>query len=333
MLGVTDDILGDGFLARAIPLGGGARATLVHRPSRGATRGAILYVHGFSDYFFQRHVAEHFAERGFAFYAVDLRGYGRSLRDGELPNFVTDLAIHFEELDAAIDVVRGEDGHPRVVMLGHSTGGLIASLWAHHRRADDGIDALVLNSPWLELAEPWPLRTVGTSVIRGLGRIAPTFVVRAGLGPVYGHSIHAEHHGEWDFNLAWKPLNGFPVRAGWLRAIRHGHARLHRGLDVRVPVLVLRSTRSLLHGAQWSPRAMTADTVLDVRDMARYAPKIGSRVTVSVVDNGLHDLFLSAPTVRAEALSIVDKWLGELDSASDQDGGPRDHAEPTGRDH
>ncbi len=48
----------------------------------------------------------------------------------------------------------------------------------------------------------------------------------------------ADHEGEWDYNLAWKPLGGFAVRAGWLTAIRSAQARLHAGLDVEVPVLI-----------------------------------------------------------------------------------------------
>ncbi|MFT7838372.1 alpha/beta hydrolase [Saccharothrix sp. BKS2] len=306
------DVLGSGYEARGLPLGGDVGAVLVRRRAEPATRGAVLYVHGFADYFFQTHVAEHFTARGFDFYALDLRAYGRSLRPGQAANFVTDLTQHFEEVDAAVRVIREEDGHRRLVVIGHSTGGLITSLWAHERRDDDVLDALVLNSPWLDLAESWLLRTVGTAVVRGVGRIAPRLVLKPGLGPVYGHSIHRDHHGEWDFDVAWKPIEAFPVHAGWLRAVRRGHARLHRGLDVRVPVLVLRASRSHLRAKRWAPEAMTADTVLDVAHMRKWAPKIGRRVRVVTVENGMHDLFLSAGPVRERALAEVDGFLDAL---------------------
>ena len=311
---VERDALGDDYQVRQLPLGvGGAaapvHATLVRRRSEDPHRGALLYVHGFADYFFQSHLAEHFTERGFDFYAVDLRAYGRSLSPEQFPNFVTDLRLHFEELDAAVRVVRDEDGHRHLTVMGHSTGGLVTSLWANEHGTDGVLDALVLNSPWLDLAEPWFLRTVGTAVIRGVGRIAPKLVLRPGLGSVYGTSLHRDHEGEWDFNVAWKPLTGFPVRAGWLRAVRRGHAQVHRGLDVRVPVLVLHSARSLLHGKRWTPEAMTADTVLDVGQIARWAPRLGPDVTVVAVDGALHDVFLSAAPVRERALSEVDTWL------------------------
>src|SRR3954447_11520610 len=62
-------------------------ATLVRFPAGNAPRGPVLYVHGFSDYFFQRHMAERFTHECYAFYALDLRKHGRSLRGHQHPNF------------------------------------------------------------------------------------------------------------------------------------------------------------------------------------------------------------------------------------------------------
>jgi alpha-beta hydrolase superfamily lysophospholipase len=311
---VTADLLGDGFEIRILPLGDGADndlvASLVRFRAEDPVHGAVLYVHGFSDYFFQRHVAAHFAERGYDFYAIDLRGYGRSLRPSRAPNYVAAMSEHFEELDAAVELIRS-DGHQRPVVVGHSTGGLITTLWAHERRADPPLSALVLNSPWFDLAEPWLTRVVGTPLIDVVGRFAPRLVLREGLGGVYGQSIHRDHHGEWEYDPRWKPVTGFPVLAGWLRAVRRGHAALHRGLDVPVPVLVLHSGRSHLRAKRWTEEAMTADTVLDVGQIARWAPKVGRDVDVVEVEGGLHDLFLSAEPVRNKVFAVVDDWLAE----------------------
>ncbi|WP_197288403.1 alpha/beta hydrolase [Nocardia sp. NRRL S-836] len=286
-----------------LPLRGGASATLVRRRAAQAGRGAILYVHGFADYFFQEHVAAHFTAQGYDFYAVDLRGYGRSLREGEVPNYTADMAVYYEEIDAAIAVVREE--HSRVVLMGHSTGGLTTSLWAHERRDSDLIDALVLNSPWLDVVEPPPLRRV----VRLLGKVAPSLQIRRGLGDAYGASIHSSRNGEWDFDVRWKPLAGFPVRAGWIRAVLLAQEKVHAGLDVRVPVLVLHSDRSVLNAREWTEEVSKADAVLDVEGMRRWGPKIGSRVRVVEVKAGLHDLFLSPEPVRAAALAEVDAFL------------------------
>ena len=298
---------------RTLDLAGDHVATLLREPAQGDPQTAVLYVHGFSDYFFQDHVAAHFAARGYDFYALDLRRYGRSLRPGEVPAYVDDLGEYFEELDEAVRAIRG-DGHAHVVVMAHSTGGLITPLWLHAYRGDPEVRrvvrALVLNSPWFELAEPWLTRTVGTWLLEVAGRVRPHLNLRK-LGAVYGHSLHRDHHGEWDFDLALKPLGGFPVLAGWLRAVRRGHRRLHRGLRVPVPVLVLRSSRSALRAPDWSPEVMRADAVLDVEHMSRFAPRLGADVTVVEVEDGMHDLFLSAEPVRRRALALVDAWLAE----------------------
>jgi alpha-beta hydrolase superfamily lysophospholipase len=310
---MTDAVLGDGSTVRTIELApddtGPAVATLIRMPAEHNTRGAVLLVHGFVDYFFHLELAAHLNQRGFDVYGIDLRAYGRSMLGHQLPNFVTDLATHFEELDEAARLIRVEDGHTRLVVLAHSTGGLIAALWAHRLRADPPLDALVLNSPWLDLAEPWPARTVGSLAVRLLGRIAPKLVIRDAAVGAYGPSLHRDHHGEWEYDLAWKPLEGFPVRAGWLRAVRAGHRQVHRGLDIPVPVLVLHSTRSLLRAGPWSSDAMTADTVLDVAQIARWAPKLGRQVHTTTVDDAMHDVFLSARPVRTKALAVMDGWL------------------------
>ncbi|ANZ42941.1 lysophospholipase [Lentzea guizhouensis] len=282
---------------------GGASATLVRRRAAQADRGAILYVHGFADYFFQEHVAEHYTAQGYDFYAVDLRGYGRSLRDGEVPNYTTDMAVYFEEIDAAIALIREE--HSRVVLMGHSTGGLTTSLWAHERRSGELIDALVLNSPWLDVTEPPLLR----QVVKLLGRVAPSVKIRGGLGDAYGASIHSSRNGEWDFDVRWKPLAGFPVLAGWIRAVLVAQAKVHAGLDIQVPVLLLHSDRSMLNAREWSEDVSKADAVLDVAGMRKWGPKLGTSVRVVEVKSGMHDLFLSPEPVRAAALAEVDAFL------------------------
>ncbi|GAA2821093.1 alpha/beta hydrolase [Crossiella cryophila] len=309
---VTADLLGNPYTARTIKLAAVQNvdtvATLVHHPAKSPAKGALLYVHGFCDYFFQTHVAEFFSELGYDFYALDLRAYGRSLRPGQLPNFVTDLAQHFEELDAAAELIRA-DGHEHLVVMAHSTGGLITPLWAQARRGSLPLDGLILNSPWLDLAEGWFNRVIGTALVRLVGRWFPKLVIKPTLAPTYGHSLLASHHGEWEYNLAWKPIEHFPVRAGWLRAVRRGHSQVHAGIDVGAPVLVLCSDKSLLHRKAWEEAAGHADTVLDVEQIARWAPKLAGEVTVTPVPDALHDVFLSAPPVRERALAAARDWL------------------------
>lgn len=306
------DVLGEGWTAQTLPLrpepGGTPVATLVRRvPDPGAppSRRAVLYVHGFVDYFFQRHVADAFAAHGADFYALDLRGYGRSLLPWQEPNYVTDLSVYSEELDAAARVLLAD--HDEIVLMGHSTGGLIAALWADARRDAGIVDAVVLNSPWLDLRGSWLERVVATPVIDVVGRWAPRLPVSR-LGPHYGRALHAGSGGEWDYNLAWKPHEGFPVRAGWLRTVRRGHARVGRGLAIGCPVLVLASDASGPDD-RWHDALLSTDSVLDVAQIAARSARLGPDVTFIEVPGGAHDLALSAAPVRARYLREVLDWL------------------------
>ena len=97
--------------------------------------------------------------------------------------------------------------------------------------------------------------------------------------------------------------------AGWIRAVLVAQEKVHAGLDVRVPVLVLHSDRSMLNAREWSEDVSRADAVLDVEGMRKWGPKIGSSVKVVEIKAGMHDLFLSAEPVRAAALAEVDAFL------------------------
>ena len=278
--------------------------TLVRRDGPSRSRRAVLYVHGWNDYFFQRHLAQAFADLGYDFYAVDLRRYGRSLRRGHLPGFITDLDDYDEELDAAVDVIAAE--HDALVLMGHSTGGLVASLWA--ARHPGRIDAVVLNSPWLDLQGSATVRALGTPVIDALGSRSPTAVLRLPDAGLYARALHSSLDGEWDYDLDLKANPTQPIRVGWLRAIRHGHQRVAAGLDIAVPVLVLASARSSF-ARRWSEELRGVDTVLDVEQIAARAVRLGRHVTVVRITDGLHDLMLSAEPVRAAVLVEITRFL------------------------
>ncbi len=313
---IETDVLGTPYTRETLQFPGDYEgpvvATLVHRPTSATTPlGGVLHVHGYCDYFFQTVSAEFFNRLGYDFYAVDLRKYGRSLLAHQTPNFCLDLAEYYEELDAAVDRMRNRDGHQRVIISGHSTGALIASLWAATRRAEGFprvADAFVFNSAWLDLHGSFLRRTVGTEALNRLGQRRPYAVIPRTVSGVYGEALHADHHGEWEFDWAWKPRESFPIRAGWLRAVRMGHKAVHRGIDVGAPVLSLCSTASL-SAPEWTAEAAAADTVLDVKQIARWSHQLGSDVSIVRIQGALHDVLSSRLEVRTSAFAVIERWL------------------------
>jgi alpha-beta hydrolase superfamily lysophospholipase len=294
-------------------------ATLIRRGPRTADVGvpahAVLAVHGYTDYFFNSALADHFADRGFPFYALDLQKCGRSRRAGQTPHFITDLAHYDTELERALAVIGEDAGHDVTVLLyGHSAGGLIVSLWLDRLRrrnpkAHAGIGGLVLNSPFLDLHGPAILRMGMTSaMITGLSRLRSKSVLRPSSKGGYGTTLHRDYDGEFDYNLQWKPLGGFPITVGWLNAVRRGQARLHRGLDVGVPNLILRSDHSVPESTD-AMGMQRGDAVLDITQIARWSGCIGNRSTVVPVPDAKHDVFLSLPEPREIAYGELDLWL------------------------
>jgi alpha-beta hydrolase superfamily lysophospholipase len=307
--GLGEDVLGPPYVATTLRLRpddeGDVVATLVHRPAPEPTGYAVLHVHGFADYFFQTGAADFWCERGYDYYAVDLRKYGRSLLPHQTPNFAIDLGEYYEELDLALAAVR--EDHEHVVLSGHSTGGLTVSLWAADRRLD--IAGMVLNSPWLDMHGDAITRQLALPVLHRVGSRRTRVEVPRKVTGFYARSLHHEHEGEWDFDLAWKPLKSWPVYAGWLRAVRIGQARVAAGIEVAAPVLVLSSARSGRPVSMDDPDVFGTDIVLDVEQIRRRAPMLGRHVTLAQVEGAMHDVTLSRAPVRKVVFDEVARFL------------------------
>lgn len=310
------DLLGHPYTAQTLELGtdpeGPLVATLVHRPAApGLTPspGAVLYLHGFVDYFFQRELGDWWAACGYDFYALDLRKYGRSLRPGQTPYYTENLTDYFLELSTAWELITGRDGHRQVVLMGHSTGGLITSLWAG-QTAPPELTALILNSPWLDHFEGPLVQTGLTALAATAARLNPRIILKKSAPDPYARALHQSTGGTWDFETAWKTLTFPPIYAGWLAAIRRAQTQLHRGPRIGAPILLLSSARS---GRLCAPgQKHDFDAVLSVQHIRCRGVELGTDVTSKVIDGATHDVFLSAEPARSRAYDHLGRFLRRL---------------------
>jgi alpha-beta hydrolase superfamily lysophospholipase len=304
------DVLGAPYTVEIIDLPdddeGPVQATLVKRAAAVPTDKAVLYVHGFCDYFFQTEYAEWWTARGYDFYALDLRKYGRSIRPHQTPNYVADIREYFPELDEAWARVSQRDGHGHVVFSAHSTGGLTGALWANERKVR--LAGMVLNSPWFDMrGHPW-LRFLGTQVVKQVGSWNPKREIPRNVSGLYGRSLHKDYEGEWDYSLDWKPVTSFPAYVGWLAAIRRAHDEVHRGLDIRCPVLVLTSGGTV-YPSEMGEDVHSHDIVLDVEQIRRWAPAVGKHVTLVSIEGAVHDVTLSREPVRKQVYVELERFM------------------------
>lgn len=277
------------------------------KPAKTATNGFVLVMHGWSDYFYNAELARYWTSRGYAFYALDLRRYGRSLRaHHQNPGFTNNLDEYDADINAALATIRELEG-PELpgVCMAHSTGGLIASLWVD--RHPEAFSALILNSPWLETQGSYLVRYATQSVFEPIAKLKPRAKLHLPEFDHYWRSLSRLSHGSWDLHTLWRPPVAFPATAGWITAILAGHRKVARGLNVKIPVLVLTS-RSTHLGTSFDESMLHSDSVIEVQVVRERSLGLGPEVTNVVINGSMHDVFTSLPAPRAAAYAAIDRW-------------------------
>lgn len=147
-----------------------------------APRGTVLIVHGLGEHAGRyAHVAAALNGWGWNVVAHDHRGHGRSA--GPRGRIARDDAL-LEDLALVIDTVRARQPG-RLLLLGHSMGGLIAARFVAEALQPQPaawsreVDALVLSSPALAA----DMNAVQRLLLATLGRLAPDLAVGNGLKP------------------------------------------------------------------------------------------------------------------------------------------------------
>ena len=307
----SPDVLGDGFekliLSLADDYEGEVIATLIRRKSQTSSIKAVLYIHGFNDYFFQDNMAKLFNNEGYDFYALDLRKYGRSLLDHQKLNNVRSLLEYDEEINKALQIIKSER-NKGVILMGHSTGGLIVTNYAGNNLNNDLFHGIICNSPFYEFNLNVVERKIGIPILSFLSRYFPNKLISSRFSKLYGYSLHKDEYGEWNYSLAWKPHDIPKVNLGFIRAIHKAQKNIKNRLIIDVPTLVMHSNKSIYEN-HWSDKFKEADAVLNVNQIRKFATKIRGEVTIYVIENGMHDLILSKKPVREKVYEKVFEWM------------------------
>lgn len=285
---------------------GKVTATLISSKSNVGNRKSVLYLHGYIDYFFHPHMCEKFVNNEFDFYALDLRKYGRSILPHQKPNYCQDIEEYFEEITIALRQIHQVANAP-IYLLGHSTGGLIASSYLMYGKEKSLIKSLILNSPFLDFNQSNFKKIITLIAAKFFSSIMPYSKVNGAISPAYAQSIHKDYFGEWDFNIEWKPINGFPTYFKWITAISRAQKKLP-DFSIQVPVLIMHSSCSR-NISTFSNLAMSSDIVLNIEDIKRIGSGLGKQVSLLEIENAQHDIFLSPETVREVAFEKMFNWL------------------------
>lgn len=233
---------------------GGVRIHMRSWEAHGAPRAVVVICHGVNSHGGQHAwTAEQLTARGFAVFAVDLRGRGKS--EGER-FYVEDVAEYVADLRGLIGIARERHSGLPVYLLGHSAGGVVSCIYALDHQ--DEIDGLICESFAFQVPAPGFV----LSAIKGLSHVAPKLGVLTlkmkdfTRDPVALAALEAD------------PLTkGETQPAATVAALVRADERLHDSFDkITLPVLILHGTEdkaTVCRGSEYfHERAGSADKTL-----------------------------------------------------------------------
>jgi acylglycerol lipase len=246
------------------------------------TPGAVIAIcHGVNSHSGQyAWAAEAFAAKGFAVYAVDLRGRGKSAGERF---YVENISEYVADVSGMIDIAKKRNPGLPIYLLGHSAGGVVACAYTLDHQ--DVIDGLICESFAFQVPAPGFV----LAAIKGLSHVAPR------LGVL---TLHMK-----DFTrdpAALKVLEDDPMTKGEVQpamtvaALARADERLHDSFgQITLPLLIL-------HG--------TADKTTVCKGSEYFHQHAGSRdKTLKLYDGHFHDLLNDLG--KEDVMADIVGWL------------------------
>lgn len=141
----------------------------------GEPRAVLVILHGYAEHSGRYlHVADHFVNLGYAIYALDHRGHGRS--EGIRAD-VMRFEDYVGDVDTLLRIVRRQEPERRIILIGHSLGGAIATLFT--ARFGAMLDGLITSGVGIMVMRSW-----SPILIRILKALAKCLPPRLPLVPV-----------------------------------------------------------------------------------------------------------------------------------------------------
>jgi len=264
---------------------------------------SCIYIPGNNDYFYNKKLATQLYNKGYNFFAISFPNYG-FVSDTNNPYYSTFASI--PSLYKYIDfIVKYYKLNQIDMLIGHSTGGLIATCYAEYKNRNNlFIKRLVLSSPLLDwYGDPNPKSYLEKedflkNVITPLALVIPDINLKSSVGTP--NLTTCEEFNELNFNPKYKSLTEINTYPQWIRACTLQMRRVQGGkINVKCNVDVLVSDKSVY----WK-YSTDGDNTLDVSEIMMYSKKISTgELSMHVIKNSVHTTFLHVSDIT-ELLKI-----------------------------
>jgi alpha-beta hydrolase superfamily lysophospholipase len=256
-------------------------------------RGVVAIVPGFNSHSgYYSWVAERLCAQGLATYAIDLRGRGES--QGER-FYVQEFEDYVNDVHEFVTTVRaGEPGLP-IYLLGHSAGGVVATLYASEFQ--DQLAGLICESFAFKIPAP----DFALAILKGAAHLAPHLHVLALKNSDFSRDPAAVQAMDSDELIARESQ---PLET--LAAMVRADEALERSFpNITLPIFIL-------HG--------TDDHATKPSGSQQFFDQAGSLdKTLRFYEGGYHDLLND--TIRDEVVGDITMWLNR--QLGQRQGSPR----------
>jgi len=247
------------------------------------SRAVLLVVHGYAEHSGRyMNLVNYFVPRGYAVYALDHRGHGRSQgRRGYVERF----RYYLDDLKAFHDLVREREPRRKIFMIGHSMGGLIALAYA--LRHQEEMDGLILSGAGVRVGEGLSPLTVA------LGKLLSVITPRAGMVKIEAEAISR------DPTVVKAYVNDPLVYTGKISA-RLGAEMLAVAQEVERRASELRLPCLIMHGG--------ADRLANPDGSRMLYERISSEDKALKIYRGFHQEIFNEPE-RERVFRDMEAWL------------------------
>ena len=283
----------------------GTQTSLFYKKKNNNSK-AILWIHGYNDYYYHFYIGELLLKEGYDIYAICLRRYEQN---NLTPFYTDDINEYIEDINNLFPII-SKNNYKKILFYGHSTGALISILYCNYGKFKNKIDGLILNSPFFEFNLDSLSLFCLKYIVYYLGYYFPQFLIR-GKNENNINSLTSEIKKRFyiDYN---KKFNYLPqVYFGWVRTIIMNQSKIqNKEINLKKPILILHSDKSIYPSIDKTTE--NGDDTLNINDIIKYSKYIGNNVTRIEINNAIHDVFCSNIKSRNKAINEMFNWLNKF---------------------